>query len=205
MTRFQEVSLKTKYGSTGHRTRVEERLKRLGMNAEDGLSVHFSSVQIREYPVLMGDNPGGVTGPPLTIDWEHQSENDFPIDSYEKDHPHRRSGNEMQIPSFVRATMLKDAGYSRSEIALLQKPVNIARSQRKRTNATMSLDNLMFMTERARRKAIDVATLGSRKRRERKLLKPFVMPPENRNGDKRGDISRGSQTTVDTDASAEIR
>jgi len=34
-------------------------------------TVHFGMVDIREYPMIPGDNPGCMKGVPLTIDWQH--------------------------------------------------------------------------------------------------------------------------------------
>ena len=170
--KVQETSLKTKYGSCNHKERIDCEERKVKGSGEP--CVRFSSVQIREYPITLGDNPGGIRGPPLTIEWKHELENTLSLDSYESDRPPRRSGNEMSIHAFDRETMLKNVGFSRSEITQLTKPVNVARNQRKKTNAAMSLDSLLLMAEHVRSMAVDTATLGSRKRRERKFLERFV-------------------------------
>jgi hypothetical protein len=136
--------------------------------------VSFGNVQIREYPIVLGDNPGGSSGPPLSIEWTHQSESSVPLDAYEQDRPNRRDRAEMCMPAFLRVKMLQEAGYSRAEIVALQKPVNITRVQRRRTNATLNLQTLHEITERTRRKTLNLLSLGTRKRKEKHFLEPFT-------------------------------
>ena len=33
--------------------------------------VHFATVQVREYPIILGDNPC-TSGPPITLDWIYE-------------------------------------------------------------------------------------------------------------------------------------
>lgn len=97
-------------------------------------AVGFGTVGIREYPIMPGDNPGGLCGPPLTIDWMHQEEMEAKLDDYEEARPPRRSQVEFSMPATVRQRLLRKSGYSLSEIQRSTKQANIVRNQR-RTSA----------------------------------------------------------------------
>lgn len=136
-------------------------------------AVRFGNVSIREFPVVVGDNPGGTSGPPISIGWEHHSEVTVDLVSYEGQRPPRRRGREMLIPLDVRFERLRIAGYSRSEIVTLTKPVNVARSQRKRTLDTLHLQPFQRFNENLARKTKSLLTGGRRKKQEKKLLQSF--------------------------------
>lgn len=155
------------------------RLRRAERLANKGLlqmSVHFEQITIREYPIMLGDNPGGTTGPPLTIDWQHDPSTEVTVgvDEYEETRPARRLYLEMAIPASERTFILKKVGYSRSEIVDGTRPVNIARSQRVRTREALGLQAVTEVWEKISRKALNVMTLGAKKRSERKFLEPYV-------------------------------
>ena len=62
-------------------------------------TVSFSTVEFREYPICVGDNPGALLGIPVSIDWgynEDETSNTFlDIDEYEAARPERRSKDEL--------------------------------------------------------------------------------------------------------------
>merc|ERR1712224_928579 len=41
-------------------------------------SVSFSSVQVREYDLCLGDNPSVGTGAPVSLDWSYHNEESYP-------------------------------------------------------------------------------------------------------------------------------
>lgn len=95
--------------------------------------VSFGTISIREYPICVGDNPGGSWGVPITIDWEHQSEASFDFDMYETTRPERRTQLEIAMPAPVRYEKLRAEGFSRQEIQKAEKQANIIRCRRRRT------------------------------------------------------------------------
>jgi len=105
---------------------------------KDHLSVSFRNISIREYPMIVGDNPSVSSGPPLTIAWEFDELGTIPLDSYEHNRPTRRSSDQMSIPKMERLKILENSGISRSEIEKVVKDVNIARSQRLQTRNNLS-------------------------------------------------------------------
>lgn len=136
-------------------------------------ALRFGNVSIREYPVIVGDNPGGISGPPLSIGWEYYDEMTVDLISYEEQRPPRRQGREMLVPVDVRFQRLRTAGYSRSEIVALTKPVNVARTQRRRTLDTLHLQPIQMFNERFAKKTMSLITGGRRKRHEKKLMQSF--------------------------------
>lgn len=157
------------------RVKRHARFQKAGMSDPETVTVRFSTLQVREYPCILGDNPGGTTGPPIAMDWEHFSEVSVPVDEYEANRPERRGHAEMQMPVGYRLDLLKRCGYSRNQIIEGTKPVNIARAQRVRTRETLQLDPVHALLEKVTRKARHVVTLGARKREERKFLEPYVV------------------------------
>jgi len=137
-------------------------------------SVSFSDLTIRSHAVVLGDNPGGTGGPPLTIEWGHFDSITMSIEEYERLRPQpRRRNMQMKIPSLTRTDMLRRNGFSRQEIAVGTKAANSARAQRKQTRAAMPSCRLHESLETFRRELRDIVTLGAHKRRERAFLEPF--------------------------------
>ena len=61
--------------------------------------VDFSSVTIREYPRILGDNPSCSCGAPVTFDWHYYPQQEYrTLDEYERDFPHRRHRHQMKLP-----------------------------------------------------------------------------------------------------------
>jgi hypothetical protein len=136
-------------------------------------SVTFADVKVREYPICLGDNPAVMMGAPLTISWEHQSEGRLSLDDYETSRPDRRRSDELRIPSFVRETMLKNSGYSRTDIQKGVRDVNLAKNQRKRTNETHRLHKAQEVAERLVRGTLNATVRRSKKKQERDLIDHF--------------------------------
>ena len=61
--------------------------------------VQFSSVMIREYPVIPGDNAAVSDGPPLTLDWTITNNFSVTINRFEKFRKgNRRDTSQMKMP-----------------------------------------------------------------------------------------------------------
>eukprot|EP00814_Leptocylindrus_danicus_P004896 CAMPEP_0116022308 /NCGR_PEP_ID=MMETSP0321-20121206/10910_1 /TAXON_ID=163516 /ORGANISM="Leptocylindrus danicus var. danicus, Strain B650" /LENGTH=258 /DNA_ID=CAMNT_0003493355 /DNA_START=96 /DNA_END=872 /DNA_ORIENTATION=- len=96
-------------------------------------NVSFNKVQIREYPVTIGDNPSVSTGPPLSIGWDVQEEYHHDLDDYEDGRGPRRETFQMIVPRKTREDMLKHAGHSRREFASAIRGTIRTKNQRKAT------------------------------------------------------------------------
>jgi len=95
-------------------------------------SVSYTSISIREYPVIPGDNPSVTRGVPLSIGWEYEPERTFDLDAYEKSR-RRRHQIEMRIPPELRHEILRSNGHSWKDVQASIKVANIARRQRYKT------------------------------------------------------------------------
>jgi hypothetical protein len=158
---------------TRDRLMIAARERRAERRTSQVCQVSFDSITIREFPIMLGDNPGGLAGPPLTIQWKPHSTFTVPFEEYEETRPPRRSRSEMAIPPRHRQEMLRSAGYARGEIQEGTRPVNICRAQRARTKETQALDPASEIVEKIMRKTRNVMSLGALKRRERKFLEPY--------------------------------
>lgn len=142
---------------------------------DDEPTVQFSKITIREYPPIVGDNPASHKGPPLSIDWEHQSEITVTVDHYEQHRPERRDSYNMVLSPMRRWTYFKELGFSNLELVQATKPVNIVRAQRRRTVGLMQLSHMHEKQEKVARCIKRILSRGRRdKREERKLLARFV-------------------------------
>jgi hypothetical protein len=168
-----DASMRKGNGANNSRTVKEEAFverRPIRSPSPSPCGVRFGHVSIRQYPVIVGDNPAVSGGPPLSIGWEYDDEVTLDVVEYEEQRPPRRKGREMLVPTDVRTDRLREAGYSRAEIVALTKPVNLARSQRRRTLDTLHLQPLYQLHEKLSRKTFSLLTGGRRKKSERHLL-----------------------------------
>lgn len=134
--------------------------------------VSFSTVQIREYQLVLSDNPGASTGVPIGIGWDHNGDGIvLAVDRFEE-RP-RRSRHQFHMDQMDRAIMLKRAGYSNNEIKTARKEVDRARCSRRRTLETLHFERVLEPLEKAQRALLNITTRKSAKRRERDFLKPY--------------------------------
>lgn len=136
--------------------------------------VAFGSVEIREYPIIVGDNPSTLTGVPICIDWEHVNEIVCSLDEYEEQKPESRTMVELRLPKIVRDDMLKRLGFSLKERQRGMKMANIGRNQRKKTEERSKLVPLQESLETMKRATVNATFGRSRKRREKELLGKYV-------------------------------
>ena len=138
-------------------------------------TVRFHKVDIREYPVTVGDNGSVLQGPPVALGWQHLSQRSVDLDFYEQVRgPHRRQKREMVLSSGLRFQLLRDWGHSRTEIQAGTKVANISRKQRNETNARIKEDIKDEKREERIRKLKNLATMGTFQRKERAYLKKHV-------------------------------
>ena len=85
-----------------------------------GKDCRFGTVEVRKYPITIGQNPAVSSGIPLTMEWDLlQNETEkCGIDQNERDHPaeFRKRGNDLVLDGLTRATMLKELGYSKEQL-----------------------------------------------------------------------------------------
>lgn len=99
--------------------------------------ISFSTIEIREYNITLGDNPGGQNGPPVSLDWNYNKNltQVLNVDLYEETRPPRRSRREMHMGSSVRNYLLiREQGFSLQDIRKAAKSAAAIRKQRHKTN-----------------------------------------------------------------------
>jgi hypothetical protein len=77
-------------------------------------SVRFSTVQVREYPITIGDCLCVSDGVPHTIEWEYLEEHKMNVNQYERTRPtqQRRQGDSLILDSHTREQRLRSVGYT---------------------------------------------------------------------------------------------
>jgi hypothetical protein len=149
--------------------------------------VRFSTVQVREFPIGIGDNPAVSRGVPIAIEgWKIYDGGDycFPLEELEQQqeqHPCPRGGDgprrgtllQLQMGSLDRIRMLKEMGYSRCEINHATQNVNVARAQRQRTVQTLKWAGVQEGMERIQRSLLNATLRRTAKQRERIFLAPY--------------------------------
>ncbi len=131
--------------------------------------VRFCTIQIREYPITLGDNPSVSSGVPVTIEWQHEREFVCDLSEYEES-KQRRSKLELLLPERVRMDLVIGSGVSRSEIKEQRREVQICRSHRSRTIELVNLWKLEEALEITWRATLNATVWKSKKRLERKYI-----------------------------------
>jgi hypothetical protein len=106
--------------------------------------VKFDSIEVRKYPIVLGDNPSCTIGPPLTLDWEYEEEPAVDLDVYECERPRHRHLRYLVVNYYRRHDILRNAGYSEAEIK--QATQAVAKVQRQR-NITLLLNPVSKLDE----------------------------------------------------------
>jgi len=104
--------------------------------------VVFSTVEVRQYERVLGDNPAVSSGPPLAIGWNFYEERTIclPVDEFEYYHSDHRDDSDMVLSRYERESTLLDLGYTQKEIA------NIIRiNYRLKKNRRQTVNNLPVM------------------------------------------------------------
>lgn len=138
--------------------------------------VTFSEVRIREYPMLLGDNPGGsLVGPPVTIGWRYIPFASIDIEKYEMArNDHRRKTEELRMSPDFRFTLLKKTGYGLGDILTAAKEAKRARRRRMSTLCQLHCSRREEFFEKLRRKWKNLVSFGKIRREEKAYLAEHV-------------------------------
>lgn len=96
--------------------------------------VAFDTVTVREYGMILGDNPSCSYGPPVQLDWEYFERPVEDLDIYEEARGERRKLQQLGISYYRRKYLLSKAGHSRRELKDCTRQINITKRQRSTTN-----------------------------------------------------------------------
>mmetsp|Transcript_19057 Transcript_19057/g.47133 ORF Transcript_19057/g.47133 Transcript_19057/m.47133 type:complete len:238 (+) Transcript_19057:155-868(+) len=151
----------------------------------DQRSVSFSSIEVREYPLCMGDNPGCLRGVPISMGWTYTEEKALSLDEYEES---RGEPCELTaIPPHKRFEMLQGTKlYTRCEIMKTLQKVEADRERRKAS----SLDSEKFEAyiEDLKRGFLNKTFRRKKKQKEREMLLPYLP----KDSEKKGGLRRST-------------
>jgi hypothetical protein len=133
--------------------------------------VRFSSVQIREYPICIGDNPSSTRGPPITLGWDYATEKELSIEESER--KWKRTPQGLLLSELKRMVRLHNSGFHSSEIQRATSNVNDDRSRRRETIEGLKWAKAHECAETVMRAILNATTKRGEKKRERELLKPY--------------------------------
>jgi hypothetical protein len=138
--------------------------------------VAFSSVEIKVYPYILGDNPSVSKGSPLTIDWEPMAVQVYDsVDAYET----ARGGEgyaprdhfNLLMPMELRESYIRQTDYTQTERRLARKAINISKSNRKQSVAKDDKQSKSdYKLEKSVRAIRNVTWGRSSKQKERHLI-----------------------------------
>jgi hypothetical protein len=140
--------------------------------APDGSQVRFSHVQIREYPIGIGDNPSCIKGVPISMEMKHSHEQTVNVNEHCR-RP-KRTLIELKISSLDRVRMLKDAGFSVHQINAAIGTVTRDRFRRIETKKTLKYSQQLEVLELLKRAILNATLRRTAKKRERDFLKPYT-------------------------------
>jgi len=104
-------------------------------------NVSFSSIQVREYGMTLGDHPVSKSGPPVSLDWNYEREDVVDLDTYEKARQPRRHRRKLKLSYKDREKiLLHDRGFSKDEVREAWVAAIEIRKQRRETIARGALN-----------------------------------------------------------------
>jgi len=106
------------------------------------LSTSFSTLEIREYDITLGDNPGGCQGPPVTLDWDYNKRQTkvIPVEEYEEKRPPRRCRSGMHMPDNMRMQiLLRHKGFTLTQVKRATRDAKLIRMQRRKSSQYYSM------------------------------------------------------------------
>uniref|UniRef100_A0A7S2MEV5 Uncharacterized protein n=1 Tax=Helicotheca tamesis TaxID=374047 RepID=A0A7S2MEV5_9STRA len=112
--------------------------------------VRFSKINVREYEITLGHNPGCKRGPPIGIGSGYIEKDPVDINVYEKRRNKRRTRDELYTDCHERRSLLQSVGFSVGDILAVEQEV--ARTQKARKIAR----NAYFAGRQIERKRIPV-------------------------------------------------
>ena len=137
--------------------------------------ISFSTIEIRFYDRILGDNPSCSNGPSLSIGWNYDVDNviRLPLDKFEYMRSDRLDGPELVISRIEREEMLEELGYKERDIAEAVRSNIRAKNQRRQTINNLSVMPVEEIIEKASRKMKRVFRRKGRKKlsSENQILK----------------------------------
>ncbi|CAB9527780.1 expressed unknown protein [Seminavis robusta] len=99
-------------------------------NSSKTKHVGFDRVQVRLYPIVLGDHPFCSTGCPIALGWKFSKEEKMKVDEYEASRPKRAGLEDLRISGEERNQLL--SRYSEMEKQRVERDIYLARRRRRR-------------------------------------------------------------------------
>ena len=98
--------------------------------------VHFQDIEIRRYPMILGDNPSCRIGPPVSLGWEFESLPTMTVDDYEvyrTTHPRKSHLHLMILNYYQRTGIMERSGVDPKDVQTVERQVAKIQRQRQHT------------------------------------------------------------------------
>ena len=116
-------------------------------------NVSFSSLEIREYEITLGDNPSVSKGPPISLSWDYREAGSMDLEKFESKRGRRRSKDQMMLGSSMRQQILRNkTGISKIDIIDAVSEVKKIKEKRRTSVSLQHLDKFHEVLESASRK-----------------------------------------------------
>lgn len=119
------------------RTRIQSSLKTTQSSYQrkripnSGKSIQFTTIEIRTYNRILGDNPACSCGPPTELGWDFKEECSTSLDNYECNRQPLRPKLELALSAFERRYLLHSRfGFTHQEITQACANIQKIRKQR---------------------------------------------------------------------------
>lgn len=138
--------------------------------------VQFTTVQIREYPLIIGDNPSCELGVPITIDWKPLRQYTTSVNEHQQEEasPHHTNENELRISPQVREGMIRHAGFHCEQIRRAVHRVNIKKMERRQTLDSLCTQSTEEMIELVWRGFWNATIYRRSKQKQRNMIQQWI-------------------------------
>lgn len=109
-------------------------------------NISFSTLEVRTYDLTLGDNPGGSSGPPISLDWNYNESKTVDLEDYEAKRLPRRSRKDLHLDINTRYFSLASQ-FTASELKKATVAARQTRIRRKKSYSTTSIEPLQEAME----------------------------------------------------------
>lgn len=114
-------------------------------------NISFSTLEVRQYDLTLGDNPGCSEGPPVSLDWKYEQSDVLDIEEYESIRHPRRCKGDLRLDHNTRYFALSSQ-FTSSDLRRATDAAKQIRIQRKKSISNKKLDPLHAVLESTERK-----------------------------------------------------
>jgi hypothetical protein len=143
-----------------------QRMQEIALGPPRRRGVRFSTVCVREYERILGDNPSCTSGPSVGIGWHHIQEELLSVDEWESWRETERQPDRLVLCREEREDMLLDLGYTEKDIAAAVRQNVKSKNKRRQTIQNLRASGLEEAAESAKKRVMGLLKLGKKKKKE---------------------------------------